>query len=442
MSILYLSNKRKPAGVSLLRRRLQRLRALEGVEIYLAIVAAASLLLVIWMSFAHIDRVVRVGGKIIPAGRSQEIQHLEGGIVSAILVHEGQLVKKGDVLLQIEDTKAGADLGETTANLQAQEARAARLQAESTGADTISFPSDIAGTPIAAGEQALFVSRREKLRQETAVHRNAMEQQQARLAEASRRIGSLSSELEVASKRVGLMRDMASRQAASKLELLDAQSGEGNLQTQLGEARASIATSKSAIAEERSRMEGANAEFRSQAQSDLVATTAEITRLKQIKISATDRVRRTEIHAPADGIINHMQINTLGGVVRPGEALLELIPSTDAILIEAKALPKDRANLRAGLNANIRVSAYDVGELGTLKGKVTQVSADTLAEPNGSSYYRVNLLVEHVPDSYRDRELVPGMTATADIVTGNRTIMGMLLAPLRKFTYGMFRDGR
>lgn len=415
---------------------------MESTRLYLYGVVIASVALVVWMSFAHIDRVVRVGGKIIPAGRSQEIQHLEGGIVAAILVHEGQAVKKGDVLLTIEDKKAGADLGETKAVLTAQEAKAARLKAEANGTDTILFPEEIKSTTAATAEQQLFESRKAGLAQQIEVHANALAQQQAHLSETQRRITNLRGELSVSSQRLKLIQDMSKRHAASQLEVLDAQGGEQNLRSQLGAAEASIPTINAAIAEERSRLQTTRANFRSEAQSDLVAALAEIDRFKQLQISASDRLQRTEIKAPGDGIINHVLVNTVGGVVRPGEPLLELIPHTDEVLIEARAEPRNRGYLKPGLNANIRISAYDMGELGTLKGKVTEVSADTLTDANGESYYRVNLLIEDIPASYQGHDLVPGMTATADVVTGDRTMMGMLLAPLRKFTYSMFKDAR
>lgn len=424
------------------QRRVPLLREMEAIRVYLYVVAVATFSLVVWMSFVHIDRVVRVAGKVIPAGRSQEIQHLEGGIVAAIMIHEGQAVKKGDVLLTIEDTKAGADLGETTATLTSQEARAARLHAEASGAERVEFPESVRNTPSAVAEQQLFESRKAKRMQELTMHRNALAQQKAHLSETQRRMVNLKKELYVASQRLELMRSMKERRAASQLEVLDAQSAEQNLRSQLSEAEASIPTINAAIAEEQARLEGAEADFRSQAQADRVTALAEIDRVKQLKISASDRMQRTEVRAPSDGIINHVLVNTVGGVVRPGEALVELIPHTDAVLIEAQAEPRNRGYLKPGLDANIRISAYDTGELGTLKGKVTQVSADSLAERDGTYFYRVNLLIDHIPPSYKNHELVPGMTATADIVTGERTMMGMLLAPLRKFTYSMFKDAR
>ena len=242
--------------------------------------------------------------------------------------------------------------------------------------------------------------------------------------------------------RLALVTKMSEHNAASKLEVLDAQGRVRGIETEISAAQSAIPGLKAAIDEEQSRISALKADFRTQAQNDLVATRAEIDQLKQVRISATDRVNRTEIRAPMDGIINRIAVNTVGGVIKSGESLIELIPYTNQVLIEAKALPKDRGYLKPGLSATVRVSAYDVGELGVLKSRVTEVSADTVQDPHGDPYYRVNLLVEDIPSVYKDRVMVPGMTATADIVTGRRTVMGMLLSPLRKFTYSMFRDSR
>ena len=414
----------------------------EGMRLYLGIVIASIILILVWASLAHIDRVVRVSGKIIPAGRSREIQHLEGGIIASIAVTEGAAVKQGDLLLTIDDAMAGSNLGENKVKLESQQVRAVRLEAEATGAPTLVFPEALANSEAALAENNLFISRHAKLTQEIAIHENTVRQQNARLAETSRRETNLKGELQVAHDRLALVTKMSEHNAASKLEVLDAQGRVRGIETEISAAQSAIPGLKAAIDEEQSRISALKADFRTQAQNDLVATRAEIDQLKQVRISATDRVNRTEIRAPMDGIINRIAVNTVGGVIKSGESLIELIPYTNQVLIEAKALPKDRGYLKPGLSATVRVSAYDVGELGVLKSRVTEVSADTVQDPHGDPYYRVNLLVEDIPSVYKDRVMVPGMTATADIVTGRRTVMGMLLSPLRKFTYSMFRDSR
>lgn len=413
---------------------------MEGIRLYIATVALCIILALVWASFAQIDRVVRVSGKIITAGRGQEIQHLEGGIVASIQTTEGAAVKKGDLLLTIDNVTAGASLEETKVKLMAQKLRVIRLETEAKASPDLNFTSDIGATKAAEGEKKLFLSRRAKLQQDMAVHEETSRQQAAKLNEIRTRAGKLREELHVARNRSKLLEEMSKRGASSQLEILEAQSKERRLETETNDTVTSIPTIEAAIAEEKARTKSLQIDFVNSAQSDLVTATAEKDRLEKVILGDSDRFKRTEIRSPIDGIINRIAVNTIGGVIRPGDKIIELIPYTSEVLIEARAQPKDRGYLRPGQDATVRISAYDIGELGVLKGKVTEISADTMADSHGEAYYRVSILVNALPRSYQNHMMVPGMTATADVVTGSRTVMALILSPIRKFTYSMFRD--
>ena len=417
-------------------------RGLENSRLYLVLILAFMAGLLFWASIAKIDQVVRVEGKIIPAGRSQQIQHLEGGIISNISTHEGASVKRGDLLLTIDSTSAGSSLSETESKLNSQRIRAMRLEAEANNKDTLVLPADLAKAPGAEAERNLMQTQRAKLEQDISVHQNVIRQRTSDIEEATQRHQRLTNELATARQRVEMMEGMAAHGAASKIEVLDAESRDQRLRTELSETEGAIPKAKASIAEEQSRIEALRADFRTQAQNDLVTTLAEIDRLKQTITAAADRLKRTEIRAPIDGVINHISVNTVGGVVKPGENLIELTPNTEGVLIEAKALPKDRGFLRPGLSAQIRISTYDAAEYGVLQGRVTEVSADSLQDGRNDPYYQVNVRVDNISPRYAGHPMVPGMTTTADIVTGQRTMLGYLLSPLRKFTYNMFRDPR
>lgn len=414
----------------------------EAPALFLFCLLGLILALGFWSARAKIDQIIRVEGRIIPAGRSQQIQHLEGGILASINVKEGAAVKQGDLLLTIDGTTAGANLSETTAKLNSQLLRSARLAAIAQNKSQIEFTGALAKLPEAEAERNLFAAQNSKLEQEIAVHQNLMRQHTAAINDAKQKQQRLSTELTTARQRSAMMDNMASRGAASKLEVLDAYSREQRLKTELSEAEGSVPKLKAALAEEQARIDTARAELRTQAQNELVVALAESERLRQIMTAATDRVKRTDIRAPIDGVINRIAVNTVGGVVKPGDNLIELIPNNQEIYIEAKANPRDRGSLRPGLNAEVRVSAYDAGELGVLQGRVTEVSADSIKDGRDDPYFLVNILINALPPLYADRAMVPGMTVTADIVTGQRTILGYLLSPLRKFTYNMFRDPR
>lgn len=415
---------------------------LESSRLFVYAVVLLLLLLMSWMSIAEIDRVIRVHGKIIPAGKGQQIQHLEGGILSKISVQEGDRVAKGDLLLTIDNTLAGASMSENKVSLESRKAHAVRLQAEVEGAEALVFPPELARLPIAAAEQRLFATRRASLEQELAVHKSVISQRMAEYQEASSRKERLASELVTATERTAIVEGMARNQAASKLEVLDAKSRQQSLKTQLGDVTGMMPKLQAAIQEAKARIESARSEFKSQAQQELVETLAEIDRLEQVGTAAEDRLRRTEIRAPVNGVINYLAVNTVGGVVKPGDRLLEITPVTTSVQIEAGADPRDRGYLRPGLKAEIRISAYDPAEFGMIDGRVVKVGADSIQNTDNQPYYQVSIVADALPDKYAGLDIIPGMTVTADIVTGRRTILAHLLSPLRKFSYNAFRDPR
>ncbi len=417
-------------------------KKLERTSFFLGLMAVFLVGSVGWAGVFEIDRVVRAEGKIIPLGRSRPIQHLEGGIVSTLDTAEGLWVKKGDLLLTIDATSAGASLNENKVKLVALRAKAARLKAEADGTAQISFSEEVTSEVVQGEEQRLFRARKHKLEQDLRVHQETIREHMAGLLEVESRRKKLEGELTIAQKRSALLDAMAARRAASQMELLEAQSREKRLETEIKDAEASIPRLKASLATEQARVASAQADFRTQAQEELVEVSAEIDRLSQLSTAAEDRVRRTEIRAPIDGVINRMSVATVGEVVKPGEAVIELTPGSEDVLIEARVQPKDRGDLQPGIPAKVRVSAYDVGKFGVLSGKLQDVSADTMQDSEKTPYYRAKILIERLPPAFEGHPILPGMTVAADLVIGQRTILSHLLSPLSKFTTSMFRDTR
>lgn len=415
---------------------------LEGTGVFLFIIFLSIMALVAWAYHAEIDKVVRVTGKIIPAGHSRQIQHLEGGIVSAISTYEGAIVKKGDLLMTIEDANADADLNEIKVKLNGQRIREARLKAEASDKSTISFPTHLREKSLIGAERDLFYSRKNNIKESLLVHKELILQHKAALGENEVRSGRLAQELAIASKRSRMFEKMAKHNAASQVEVLDAQSRENRLKTEISNAIGAKPKLDAAIREEHAKIAKIKASHKSDIQNDLVATLTEIDRLTQIRRAAKDRKERTDIRSPMDGVINRIGYNTIGSVIKAGQSIIELTPHSNEILVEASANPNDRGELHAGIDAIVRVSAYDVSTLGALKGKVTEISADTVSDPKGSPYYRVKILIHSIPTAYQTHALMPGMLVTSDLVTGRRTIFNYLMSPLRKFTNNMFRDPR
>lgn len=400
--------------------------------------------LVVWSIFAPIDMVVRGSGRIVASEHNQVIQHLEGGIVSAILVREGASVKKGQTLISIADVRANADLGEGRVKILGLRARIARLQAESSAASALQMPADLArDDPAVQSEQASFTARQAKLTQELSVLREQSAQRQAELGEASARQKSLTSELDLAQRQYKLVHDMFERKAASQLEDIQAQARAQDVQSRLSATNAMIPRLNAAIAESQAKMAEAASRFRAEARTELTANETELARLQEEIKSRNDRVSRSEVKAPMDGVVNRVMINTVGGVVRPGDPIIEMTPSDDKLVVEAKIPPADRAQLVTGARARVKVSAYDYGVYGAMDGVVTEISADTVQEERGERFYRIKIEVTRsATEAQHSMALMPGMTATADIIVGRRTVWQYLMSPLNRFSQGALREPR
>lgn len=396
-----------------------------------------------WMAWAPVDRVVHAEGRVVPAGKAQIVQHLEGGIVSSLEVHEGSLVKKGDLLVVIGDTRADSQLGERMIKIASLQARAARLKTEAEGGSRPDFkPGTEYDASAQKAEQALFVARQQKLAQETEIFQDQVRQKTSEISESERRRQSLGAELEIARHQLSIITELVAKNAASKLEVLEAQGRVQRLLTQIGDAESALPRLRAAIHEAEAKRGAALARFRSEARAELSTVQMDIDSAGEGMRAESDRVTRTDIRAPVNGIVNRIYINTIGGVVKAGEPIMELTPTDERVVIEAQVRPNDRAELRSGLPANIKVGAYDFGIYGTLRGRLTEVSADTVSDERGNRYYRVGLEVDAVPASYRDNPIMPGMPVTADIVTGRRTVLQYVLSPLSRFSYDAFREPR
>jgi adhesin transport system membrane fusion protein len=427
-----------------LDRRLGELRAMPRPRMAVLACAVLFLLLLVWAMFAPIDMVVRGTGRIVASEHNQVIQHLEGGIVSAILVREGAAVKKGQTLISIADVRANADLGEGRVKILGLSARIARLNAEASGAAALQMPADLArDDPAVQSEQAAFTARTAKLAQELSVLREQSAQRQAELGEAVSRQQSLASELDLAQRQYQLIHNMLERKAASQLEDIQSAARVQDAQSKLAATNAMIPRLNAAIAEAQAKIGEAGSRFRSEARTELTAAETELARLQEEIKSRNDRVSRSEVKAPMDGVVNRVLINTIGGVVKPGDPIIEMTPSDDKLVIEARISPSDRAQLMTGARARVKVSAYDYGVYGAMDGVVTEVSADTVPEERGERYYRVKIEVTRgAGELQRNLALMPGMTATADMIVGRRTVWQYLMSPLSRFTQTAMREPR
>ena len=395
--------------------------------------------IVVWACFAPVDRIVRAEGRIIASARSQIVQHLEGGIVTELLVREGQAVKAGEVMMRLSAVQAHTSVQQGQSKLWGLKAQHARLSAEAEGRSSIDFPAEIP-EQLQQLEVNAFRERSSRSFAEKSVVRQQISQRQSDLAEAKTRAQGLTTELELARKQSALMEGLHRKGAASQMEMLEAQGRAQRLSTQYNDVVGSLTRLQSAVAESSARLSESNSRVRADVRTELSQVSSEIARFELAVDGDEDRLARTEVRAPTSGFINRLYFNTIGGVAKPGEPLLEITPSDGPVAVEARVRPDDRASLRPGLQTRVLIGAYDYAVYGSLEGRVVEVSADTVPDEHGQRFYRVVIQTNSAKGLLAKQSILPGMTAHADVVLGQRSVMSYVLSPLIRFTQRALRE--
>jgi adhesin transport system membrane fusion protein len=412
---------------------------LQGPRIFthllLFIVVAFFAIFFAWASWAELDEVTRGDGRVIPSSQVQVVQNLEGGILAAIEVREGAVVDQGQVLLRIDNVKAASDLRENRQRYLTLLGALARLRAE-VEETAISFPPEVLAEArnVAINERDLYRARQEALQSELEILRAQAEQREQELAELRTRLDQLVRSHALASQELDITAPLAAKRVVSKIDLLRLQREVNDLAGELESARLSVPRIETALREAHRRIEERFLSFRAEAQRELNAVQAEAAALAELITAAADRVQRTDVRSPVRGTIKRLRITTLGGVIQPGEDLVEIVPLEDSLLVEAKVRPADIAFLRPGQPAVVKVTAYDFSIYGGLEGVVEDISADTIEDDKGESFYRVRVRTHDnaLEKAGEPLPIIPGMTTQVDILTGEKTVMDYLLKPILK----------
>ena len=412
-------------------------------HLLLLIIVAFFALFFTWASWATLDEVTRGEGKVIPSSQLQVVQNLEGGIVAAIEAHEGDVVEPGQVLLRIDNVRAASELRENRQRYLALLGALARLHAEVE--DTaISFPPAVlADAPeVAANERHLYDARQQDLQSELAILRSQADQRGQELTELRTHLEQLTRSLALAQQELDITAPLAANRVVSKIDLLRLQRQVNDLEGELDAARLAVPRVESAVGEAHRRIDERQLKFRADAQRELNTTQAEATPLAEVIKAATDRVQRTEVRSPVRGTIKRLLVNTVGGVIQPGQNLVEIVPLEDNLLIEAKVRPADIGFLHPGQAAMVKVTAYDFSIYGGLKGVVEDISADTISDDKGESFYRVRVRTHDtaLEKAGQPLPITPGMTTQVDILTGQKTVMDYLLKPILKAKQRALRE--
>ncbi len=387
----------------------------------------------LWSSLMKIGEFVRGSGKIIPASDTQKIQHLEGGIIADILIKEGQVINKGDIIYRISNEFARSELGDLQLQHNAILAKEARLNAELVNAEYIQFSNALYETvpDIVYAEQQLFDQRKVSYQKEVEVAENKVEVARLELTESRNKLKNLIIEREYAKEHSEISQKLSNTGAGSKVEYLRALRDYQRLVTEVDSLENRLPTLERTIYESEAILEGYKSDRSAKIQAELSDILLQKQRLKENIGANLDRVERTDIVSTVDGVVQTMYFKTIGGIVRPGEVIAEIIPMDENLVIEAKIRPEDRSKIWVGQEVLIKITAYDSAIFGKIAGKVDEISADTFVEDyTRREYYIVK--VSSSEDFGVDRPLFPGMTAEVNIVTGKKTILSYIAKPIRR----------
>ena len=404
---------------------------LRGSRIVVLLTCVAVLALIVWAAFAPLDEVTRGEGKVIPSRQVQVMQSLDGGIVSEILVREGEQVKAGQLLLKVDPTRFVSSLRENRAQYEALLARAARLTALAHEKPFVPPPELIKSAPaLVEQERSAYESKRMELDAAVGVARQQLSQRRQELNEVSARREQATQSYNLTARELEVTRPLAKTGAVSEVELLRLERDVARYRGERDAAGAQIPRIQAAISEAQRKIEEVELNMRNQARNELSETNAKLAALSAGSEGLADRVKQAEIRAPMNGTVKQLFANTVGGVVQPGKEIIEIVPSDDALLLEARIQPKDIAFLRPGQPAHVKFTAYDFSIYGGLDATLEHIGADTITDDKGNAFYIVRVRTTKSSIGEAHMPIIPGMVAEVDILTGKKSLLSYLMKPV------------
>ncbi len=412
-----------------------------------------------WSSVATLDEVTHAEGQVIASSRTQVIQNLEGGILRSVDVFEGDIVDKGDVLARLDNELAVSSLRDMLYKAMENLTAIHRLRA-SVSKTELNWPKDYRawleqgtghkitdaqfqqGMELATVQQETFAVMQRQRESELNMLQSQYEQREHEVSEQISRQAQLNKTLSLIQQQISIASPLLARGSYSKVQFLELQERLVHTQGELSTLEVSIPKAKAAAAEAKHRIELRNAELDSNINAEINKRSLELASLHESLSASSDRVTRTELRSPVHGTVKKIYINTVGGVVKPGESIMEIVPLDDTLLIEARVRPGDVAFLHPGQRAMVKVSAYDFSIYGGLEGVLEQISADTIEDKRGDLFYQVKVRTPKTSITYRNEHLpiMPGMLTTVDILTGKKTVLDYMLKPILKAKQNALRE--
>ena len=402
-------------------------RPMTGAQMIIVSVAAAFVVFLLWASLAQVDEVTRGEGKVIPSSKIQIITAADPATVSELLVRSGQRVHKGQLLARLDNPESQSQLGQLQAETESLQARSARLTSEGMGQNVACEGTDC------AGEAALKAARRSALQSKVAASQATADQARRDAAEAAGTISSLQTTLGLAQHQVQMIAPLAAKNIVPQTDLLDKQREVVDIQGRIAAAREQQGKALAAVREAEAQASQATFEFKQQALDERSQVNAKIAVNEQSLRGAEGKQNRTELRSPVEGVVNNLQVTTIGSYVQPGQKIMEVVPFGDKLLVETRVRPSDIAFIKVGDRALVKVTAYDFSIYGGLEGQVVQVSADSIYdEAKKEAYFTV---IVETDKSYlmslgHPLPITPGMMTNTQIITGRKSVLTYLLKPV------------
>lgn len=394
---------------------------------------------ILWAHWAILNEVTIGEGHVIPSQHVQIVQNFEGGIIKKIAVHEGEVVKTGQVLLQLENSNSVANLGELRAKYYGLLGAVSRLRAEA-HQKPLTFPPELLAEnrKIAERERRLYMAQQSDLQGKIAVIEQQVDQKQQELDGLKSSEKNLVRGVHLLKEQISINEPLVKTGVVPRIDYLKLQGNLNDKVSQLDNVKSAIQQAQAALREANRRIEEQYLGFRSDAQKELTQQQTQLEAVEQGIYAAQDRVQRTEVRSPVRGIVKTVKVNTIGGVVKPGMDLVEIVPIDDTLLVEAKIRPRDIAFIRPNQSAVVKISAYDFSVYGGLKAKVERISADTISAKDDlgrtERYYKIIVRTDknYLGTKQHPLPIIPGMVATVDILTGKKSVLDYLLKPILK----------
>ena len=410
-----------------------RLKPSESSHFMLIAVASLVAAFCIWSSFSEIEEITHGSGQVVPTQEIQIVQSLEGGILTELLVREGETVEKDQILLKVSDVAFASEERGTEAKSLALKAKKARLEAEAKG-HKFEIPSEIKEKfpDIARNEEALYLSRQQELDNAKSILDNKISSARAELAEVRAKIGRLAESRRLLNQELAITKEMVAKKAVPKLEEIRLNRELSNISGQIRESSEKRSGLEAELRGAQRERQDREDKFKSQVLGELNDIESQISQLSESLTAIGDRVSRTDVRSPVTGTVNKISLKTIGGVIEPAMKLVEVVPLDDDLKIVARVAPQEIAFLRPEQDVNIKISAYDPQRYGSLKGKLTRLGANSVTDKEGNVFFEIEVQADQNYLGTEDKPLpiTPGMVAETEIITGKRTILSYLMKPV------------